>query len=78
MDKTKKFLSRLSQKERLVITKIVEQLLEGTLTGLDAKKLKGYSDIFRVRSGDIRIIFRQTVEDICILEISRRSEKNLS
>ena len=75
MDKNQKFLNRLSDKEREVVHKLIEQLLEGSIKGLDVKKLKSYADIFRVRSGNIRIIFRRTLEEIYILEISCRSEK---
>src|SRR3990167_6484238 len=44
-------------------------------TGLDIKKLSGYSDVYRVRTGNIRIIFLDDKRHTEVLEISRRSEK---
>lgn len=42
------------------------------LNDLDVKKLKGYKNIFRVRKGTVRIIFRVTNNQIYILAIERR------
>ena len=39
------------------------------------KKLKGREDIFRVRKGNLRIIYRIEKEEIFILTVERRSEK---
>lgn len=53
---------------------ILTKLLSGTLKGLDIKKLKGRNDIFRVRKGDLRIVYRQEGKRIFVLLIERRSE----
>ena len=43
--------------------------------GLDIKKLKGRQDIYRVRKGKIRIIYRfNTDSKIIILTIERRND----
>lgn len=55
--------------------KLLESIFSGKTKGLDIKKLTGYKDIYRVRFGKIRVIFRRHDSDINILEISRRSEK---
>lgn len=39
------------------------------------KSLKGRKDIFRVRKGDVRIIYRIQKGEVFILAIERRSEK---
>ncbi len=44
------------------------------LQGLDLKKLKGHDDVFRVRKGGMRVIFRKQDADIHILTIERRNE----
>jgi len=75
MDKIEKALKKLSQKERQRIKKILTQLKSNEVLNLNIKKLKDREDIFRVRSGDIRIIFRKIDSQIFILAIERRSEK---
>ena len=46
----------------------------GELAGLDVKKLKGRGDIFRVRRGDLRVIFQRKNGAVSILAVERRSE----
>jgi len=75
MDKIKKALRKLSQKERNRIKEVLKKINQAETRSLDLKKLKGYSDIFRVRKGDLRIIYRQTGKQIFILRIERRKEK---
>ena len=76
MDKIEKLLRKLTEKERGEVKGILLQLRSGGLRGLDVKKLKGRNDIFRIRKGDIRIIYRTFPnEGIFVLSIERRSEK---
>jgi len=75
MDKIKKALRKLSQKERNRIKEVLKKINQAETRSLDLKKLKGYSDIFRVRKGDLRIIYRQTGKQIFILRIERKKEK---
>ncbi len=75
MDKIKKALGRFKEKERKIVKNILEKIEKGIFDNLDIKKLKGYSDIFRLRKGDIRIIFRKTDRGIFIISIERRQEK---
>ena len=75
MDKIEKALAKLTAKEREKIRSILEKISAGDLTVLDVKKLKGREDIFRVRKGALRIIYRILENsDIVILEITRRSD----
>ena len=75
MDKIEKFLARLSPREREALRLLLVRLSRGEYKGLDIKKLKGRSDIFRIRKGDIRIIYRVVGRKIFILAIERRGEK---
>ena len=75
MDRNAKFLKKLSQKEFVTLAEIIEKIKIQDTKSLDIVKLKGYQDVFRVRAGQIRIIFLATRDKIEILEISRRSEK---
>ena len=74
MDSITKFLKRLDGKELKIVHEITEQLLSGNTSGLNIKKLKGFNDIYRVRTGNIRIIYSHKDSDIKLIEISRRSE----
>jgi mRNA-degrading endonuclease RelE of RelBE toxin-antitoxin system len=74
MEKLKKYLLRLSKDERERIIKVIEMITFNNCVGLDIKKLKGYSDIYKVRVGANRVIFRKTETDNYILQISRRSD----
>jgi len=74
MDKIEKALVKLTEKERELIRSILQKLSQKKLTGLDVKRLKGYDDIFRIRKGDIRIIYQVRKEKIFILSVERRSE----
>ncbi|MBI2278667.1 MAG: type II toxin-antitoxin system RelE/ParE family toxin [Candidatus Brennerbacteria bacterium] len=76
MDRVSKQLEKLSEKERKKIATILNSLKEGKIIWLDIKKLKGRQDLFRVRSGDLRVIFRLLDDKkIFVLAVERRSEK---
>jgi len=78
MDKIKKALNRLSPKERRRLKEILFQIDAGDFQGLNLKKLKGRNDVFRVRKGNIRIIFLKKDNSIKILSIERRGSKTYS
>jgi mRNA-degrading endonuclease RelE of RelBE toxin-antitoxin system len=74
-DKIKKSLAKFSAKERAQISTILKNLIAENYTGLNLLKLKGSKDIFRVRKGDIRIIFRKDKSGtVKVLAIERRAE----
>jgi len=75
MDKIKKALKKLSEKERKMVKNILAKLQKEDVRDLDVKKLKGRDDIFRIRKRNIRIIFQKTGKGIFILSIERRREK---
>ena len=75
MNKLEKSLKRLSPKETKAVEKVVEKLTKREWTGLDVVKLKGTTDVFRVRAGRLRVIFRQRAKEVDILVIESRSEK---
>lgn len=75
MDDRTKFLKRLQSRDLRRINTVIGHLQQGNITGLDIKKLKGYSNMFRVRVGDFRIVYKKDITlGIIILEISRRSD----
>ena len=75
MGKIEKALNKLNPKEREKFKEILLQINAGNFQELDLKKLKGRKDIFRVRKGDMRIIFYRTDNSIKILSVERRTSK---
>ncbi len=75
MDKTDKFLNKLSESESVRVQKAIANILSRDTDGYDIKKLKGYRDVYRIRIGTVRIIYRQLEDDIEVLDIGRRNEK---
>lgn len=75
MDKIQKALKKFSVKEKRLVDETVEKLMALHWTGLNIVKLKGNLNLFRVRKGNLRIIFRVQDKEVEILAIDRRSEK---
>lgn len=75
MDRIEKALQQLSIKERKQVKNILMRLASSNYRGLTIVKLKGRDDIFRIRKGNIRIIYRTAHDRIFILAIERRNEK---
>ena len=75
MDKISKSLEKLGKKEKTKVKEILIALKNNSLENCDLKRLKGFSDIFRIRKGSIRIIYRSNNKEIKVLAIERRSEK---
>ena len=63
--KAKKFIDKLPKNERLRIAKAIEALPNGE----DIKKLKGYTDLLRLRVGDYRIIYTVNHGELVVIVI---------
>lgn len=63
--KAKKFIDKLPKNERLRIAKAIESLPNGE----DIKKLKGYTDLLRLRVGDYRIIYTVNHGELVVIVI---------
>ncbi len=75
MDKIDKFLEKLQARERRQIEEIVGKIVKNDLQKLDYKKLRGSQNLYRVRKGNTRIIFRKTDgQNAAILSVERRRE----
>lgn len=75
MDKLEKALARLSTQERAWVREILVRLQSGEIKGLNIKKLRGRDDIFRVRKGDVRLIYQMREKEILLLVVDRENEK---
>ena len=75
MDKIEKALKKLTAKEREIVKQILSRLAKNNTKAFDIKKLKGREDVFRIRKGDMRIIYRLDRTDTAfILKIDRRNK----
>lgn len=77
MAKLEKFLKKLSSEERQRVKDILIKLLSGelhTLHTLDVKKLKGHKSLYRIRKGDLRIVFFQEEGTPSVVFIGKRGD----
>ncbi|MEK7620046.1 MAG: hypothetical protein AAB413_02285 [Patescibacteria group bacterium] len=75
VDRIKKVLKKLQPKELKQLTETIRLVQTNQLFGLDVKKLQSRDDIFRVRRGDFRIIFRRVPDSKNrIIAIERRTD----
>lgn len=63
--KAKKFIDKLPKNERIRVAKAIEALPNGE----DIKKLKGYTDLLRLRVGDYRIIYTVNNGELLVIVI---------
>ena len=77
VDKIQKVLDKLSDKEKRQLKPILRDIVENRLidTRYDIKKLAGRNDIYRIRKGQLRIIYRRDESgETYLLAIERRSD----
>lgn len=74
MDKVEKALQKLTDKERKRLKEIFKKLQSGNLDGVDIKKLKGRENIFRVKKGPLRVIYRADKGLFFILTVEKRND----
>ena len=76
MSTLEKLLSKFNKEEREILESLIEKIISLDWRGLDIKKLKGYSNFFRLRKGNIRIIYQvKKDKTVYILTIERRASK---
>jgi mRNA-degrading endonuclease RelE of RelBE toxin-antitoxin system len=74
MNKLDKALSKIDKNYRIKILETLILIKNKNIKGLDIKKLKGLSSLYRVMVGEYRIQFKIEKEDIFILDISKRND----
>lgn len=70
-DKIQKALNKFSNQENEIVKNLLLKIKNKQLLNTDIKKLKGYNDIYRVRKGKIRIIYKINNDEIYLLAIER-------
>ena len=74
MDKIKKFLLKLSKKERKLLLRILADVLQLKLDDYDVKSLKGMKGVFRLRKGNKRVVFMKKKGRGMVLNIAFRKD----
>ena len=75
VDHIEKYLRKLRDKESIMCEKIILDIYADQIDPYDVKKLSGYKDLYRIRKGKIRIIFRKDNRfGNAILKVSDRNE----
>ena len=74
VDRIRKLLKQLTPKESAQLTNLIELVTQNNLRDIDFKKLKGLYDVYRVRKGKFRIIFRKTPTTTLIIVLERRND----
>ena len=73
-DRITKVLDKMPERERKKLEAIMELVELGQLDGMDVKKLKGRKDIYRIRKGEMRILFIKNNFETYILAVERRTD----
>jgi mRNA-degrading endonuclease RelE of RelBE toxin-antitoxin system len=74
VDKIDKFLRKLSAQDRERLDSIIERIVLNNLASLDVRKLKGRPNEYRLRVGQIRIIFLRVRKINIITDIQFRND----
>lgn len=76
MDKIDKALVKLTKKQRDQLFTKFNLLCIGQFEGLNIKKMKGYRNLYRLRVGNVRLIYKQTVgKQPVIMYIGKRDDQ---
>lgn len=77
--KAEKQIKKTSRIEQIALIRKIKQIGQPKLQ-INHKKLKGYKNIYRVRLGDFRIVYKKTTKDVYIIAVGHRKDiyKNTS
>lgn len=75
MDRVKKFLRKLSPKEQEAFLLLMQAIKRDFTSVPHLLKMKGYNDLYRIRFGRYRIIFKVSGREIDVVKISKRDEQ---
>ncbi len=81
----RKFIKKLNKKERRTLISDIEKLSCAHAAVLDVKKLKNYKNLYRLRCGSYRVVFRPYKQEkiLLVIVVAHRKEvyvliKNIS
>jgi len=71
--RAEKELKKITKIDQIVIARKIRLIKESPVI-LNEEKLSGYKNIYRVRIGEYRIVYRRTVKEIYIVLIGHRKD----
>lgn len=75
VDRIQKILNKISPKEKSELLAIAQDIERENVAQYDIKKLKGFDDIYRIRKGKFRLIYRvESPGRNKVLAIERRND----
>ncbi len=74
MDRNKKFLKLIPGEKRQIIAEIIRKILINQIGNLKPEKLSGFKNLYKIRSGKIRIIFQKNKPGNKIINIDYRKQ----
>ena len=75
MNEVQKVLAKLPKEYKTSFDILMLRLLARDFMGLNIARLKGHKDIYRVKQGRLRVIYRMDGRNLSVLEVGLRSEK---
>lgn len=75
MNELQKSLAKLPKEYKNTFELLMIRLLSRDFLGLNITKLKGQKNIYRLKHGKLRIIFKVQGNDLLVLQVGLRSEK---
>lgn len=70
--RAEKCLKKLSKIDQIIVGRKIRQLKEKQIT--QEEKLKSFRNVYRVRVGNLRIVYRKTSETIYVILIGHRKD----
>jgi len=79
MDKIQKILDKLTKKKRVIVLDLLLKIQNNDLANLKPKKLAGFSNYYRIRSGKLRLVYKVESNKNILVNIDYRKDiyKNL-
>lgn len=74
MDKIQKALDKLTKKKRAVIFEILQKITNNDMSDLKPKKLKGFTNYYRIRSGGLRMVYKIENNRNILVNIDHRKD----
>lgn len=74
MDKIQKILDKLTKKKRAAILEIWQKIINNNIAHLKPKKLTDFSNYYRIRSGNLRLVYKAENNKNIVINIDYRKD----
>ncbi|HEY9583090.1 MAG TPA: hypothetical protein VJK09_02135 [Candidatus Paceibacterota bacterium] len=76
MDKIDKALARFNKEDYFIALELMGKICAGNITGLNIRKLSGYTSAYRAKQGKVRVIFEMVPGQMPEIRIVDRRNDN--